>query len=162
MVRGWISARRGIGGSFLLGLLGAVLRTSLAPLGDAGGVEPAADHLVAEAGEVPDTAAADEDDRMLLQVVPLAGDVRADLDAVREAHARDLAERGVRLLRRRRVDTRADAALLRRAPECRGLRLRLRRRPTLADELVDCGHALSYGRLVDFFTQKGRRANSTP
>src|SRR5207342_3566026 len=100
------------------------------------------DDLVPEPWEILDAAAAYEDDGVLLEVVPLAGDVGADFHAIRQANARDLAQRRVRLLRRRRVDARADAALLRRAPERRGLRLR--RRPALADELVDCGHALSY------------------
>ena len=61
----------------LRALLRAVLGAALAPLGDAAGVERGADHLVAEARQVLDAAAADEDDRVLLEVVPLAGDVGA-------------------------------------------------------------------------------------
>ena len=41
-----------------------------------------------------------------------AGDVRRDLDAAGQPHTRDLAERGVRLLRRGRVNARAHAAPL--------------------------------------------------
>src|SRR5436190_762602 len=103
------AARRGI--SRLLGL-DAVLRAGLLAIGDAGGVERAAHHLVADAWQVLHATAAHEHDRVLLEVVPLARDVDRDLHPVREAHARDLAESRVRLLRRGRVDARADPAPL--------------------------------------------------
>src|SRR5512133_2964275 len=77
---------------------------------------------------------------MLLEVVPFSGDVGRDLHPVRQAHARDLAERGIRLLRRVCIYTRADAALLGRAAKRRGLRPRFRRDATLSDELVYGGH----------------------
>src|SRR5436190_7920788 len=56
----------------LLGALGAVLRTALLAVGDARGVERAADDVIANAREILHAAAADEDDRVLLQVVSLA------------------------------------------------------------------------------------------
>ena len=64
-------------------------------------------------GQVLDPAAADEHDRVLLQVVPDARDVGRDLHLVGQAHAGDLAQRGVRLLGRHRAHLKADAALLR-------------------------------------------------
>src|SRR3954465_6357970 len=102
-------ARRGM--LVLLGLH-AVLRAGLLAVGHAGCVERPADDLVAHARQVLDAAAADEHYGVLLQVVALARDVARDLHAVREAHAGDLAEGGVRLLRRGGVNTRADAAAL--------------------------------------------------
>src|SRR5919205_2904361 len=101
-------ARRGT----LLGLH-AVLRAGLAAVRDAGGVERPAHDLVAHARQVLDAAAAHEHDGVLLQVVALAGDVHRDLHRVGQAHAGDLAQCGVRLLGRGRIDTRADAAPLR-------------------------------------------------
>ena len=138
--RGVMSARRGITSA-----LGAVLRAGLLAVGDAGRVERGADHLVADARQVLDAAAADQHDRVLLEVVTLAGDVGRDLHPVRQPHARDLAQRRVRLLRGRRVDARADAALLRGSAQRRRLGLRLRRLAALADELVCCRHASSPG-----------------
>src|SRR2546423_11137882 len=94
----------------LLGLfaLGAVLRTALfAPFG-AGRIEGAADHVVADTGKVLDAAAADEDHRVLLEVVADAGDVGGHLLAGGEANAGDLPKRLVWLLGRGRVDARAD------------------------------------------------------
>src|SRR5438270_12616113 len=132
--RGVISALRGT-------LLSSVFRAALLAVGDAGGVERSPDHLVPEARQVLDAAPANEHDRVLLQVVALAGDVRPDLDAVRQANAGDLAERRVRLLGGRRRDARADAALLRGSRERRSLRLGLLRRAALADELIDSRHA---------------------
>ena len=70
-----------------------------------------ADHAVAHAGQVPYAPAADEDDRVLLQVVALARDERGDLLAVGEPHARDLPEPRVRFLRRHRSDDEAHAII---------------------------------------------------
>src|SRR6266536_2255059 len=121
-------------------LLGAVLRTPLLTVGHAGSVERRANDLVADARQVLDTAATDEHDRVLLKVVALARDVGRDLHLVRQADARDLPKGRVRLLRGVREHARADAALLRRSAEGRGLRLPLLESATLADELVDGGH----------------------
>src|SRR5438067_10194723 len=137
--------------------LGAVLRARLLARADAAGIEGRPDDLVPEARQVLDAAAADEHDRVLLEVVPLAGDVGADLHAVRQADTRDLAESRVRLLRGGRVDARADAALLRRAAERRGLRLGLDGLPTLPDELIDGGHWLLLTRLYVCSHNNGRR-----
>src|SRR5687767_15952121 len=93
--------------------LGAVLRAALPAIGDAGGVERGADHLVADARQVLDAAAADEHHGVLLQVVALAGDVGGDLDPVRQADSGDLTKRGVRLLRGDGRDARAHTAALR-------------------------------------------------
>src|SRR5262249_57911659 len=109
-------------GSPLLPLaLGAVLGARLLAVGDALGVEDAADDVVAHAGQVADAAAAHQHDGVLLQVVPLAGDVRRDLDLVGEAHAGDLAQGRVRLLGRHDLDLQADALLLRAAQQGRVL-----------------------------------------
>src|SRR5690606_9456935 len=118
----------------------AVLRTRLPAILHALQVERAPDDVVAHAGEILHAAAADQHDRVLLQVVPLAADIRDHLEAVGEAHLRNLAQRRVRLLRSRRVDARADAAPLRAVFERRALAVHCRRLATLANELVDRGH----------------------
>src|ERR687895_1127045 len=127
---------------FLLDLLalGPVARTGLPAVADALGVEGAADDLVADAGEVLHPAAANEHDRVLLEVVPLTRDVRRDLDAAGQAHTADLAQGGVRLLRGGGVDARADAAALGRTLEGRRLVLRHLVLPALADQLLNGGH----------------------
>src|SRR5678816_2914891 len=114
-----MSARLGITGRS--GLLGAILRPALSAVGDACGVQGSPDHLVADARQIPDTTTADEDDRVLLKVVPHTRNVARDLHAVSEPDAGDLAQSRVRLLGRGRVDPRADAPLLRRAAEGRRL-----------------------------------------
>src|SRR6185369_13939089 len=121
--------------------LGAVLRTALLAVLDALGVEHAAQDVVTHAGQVLDATAADHHHRVLLQVMALAWDVADHFEAVGEAHLGDLAQRRVRLLRRRRIDARADAALLRALLERRHLLLRLLHHPRLADQLVDRRHA---------------------
>src|SRR6188472_2770046 len=121
----WIGSdtrsRRGAGPlrgivSSLLGL-GAVPAPGLLAVLHAGRIERAADDLVPDARQVADATATDEHDGVLLEVVALTGDVGRDLDPARQAHAGDLAEGGVRLLRGVRVHARADAAALGRALE---------------------------------------------
>src|SRR4249919_3860212 len=139
------SGRLGAGplrGISALLLLGAVAAAGLLTVLHALGVERAADDLVADTGEILHPAAADEHDGVLLEVVTDARDVGRDLDAARQAHAGDLAEGGVRLLRGGRVDARADAATLRTALEGGSLRLRRLVLAALADQLLDGGHSV--------------------
>src|SRR6185436_8159812 len=119
------------------GPLGPVLGPALLPPLDAHRVQGSADHVIAHSGKVLHAAAPDHHDRVLLEVVPDARDVGRDLDPVRQPHARHLAERRVRLLRRGRVDAHAHAALLRRGPERRTLRPVLQSLPAVPDELTD-------------------------
>src|SRR3954463_4300104 len=121
-------------------LLRAVPAASLLAVLHALGVERASDDLVADTGEVLHPAAADEHDGVLLEVVTDARDVRRDLDAARKAHAGDLAEGGVRLLRSRGVDAGAHTASLGRTLEGRRLVLRHLVLAALADQLLNGGH----------------------
>src|SRR5438270_917984 len=125
----------------LLRTLRAVFRTALLAVLDALGVENAAQDVIAHARKVLDAAAADHDDRVLLQVMALARDVADDLEAVGQTHLGDLAQCRVRLLRRRRIDTRADAALLRAALHMAGFFAVCLLLPRLADQLTDCRHS---------------------
>src|SRR3989442_5477981 len=120
--------------------LGAVLGAALLTARHPGGVERTPDDVVANPREILDAAGPDHDDRVLLEVVADAWDIRRHLEPVRQPHPRDLAERRVRLLGRRRVDADADAALLG-TPLHRGrLRLLTHRLTTLMDQLGDGRH----------------------
>src|SRR3712207_3776004 len=135
--------RRGAGplrGMSALLLLRAVPAASLLAVAHTLGVQRAADDLVADAGQVLHPAAPHEHHRVLLQVVADARDVRGHLDATGEADASDLAQRRVRLLRRRRVHAGAHATTLRGALQRRGLGLLDLVLAALADQLVDRGH----------------------
>src|SRR3954462_3470261 len=137
------SGRRGAGplrGMSALLLLRAVPAASLLAVADALGVQRAADDLVAHAGEVLHPATAHEHHRVLLQVVPDARDVGGHLNAAGEPNAGDLAQRGVRLLRRRRVHASAHPSALGRTLQRRGLGLLDLVLAALADQLVDRGH----------------------
>src|SRR5688572_30539681 len=126
----------------LLRPLGAILGTALLAVLDALGIERAADDVIANAGQVLHTAATDHDDGVFLQVVAFAGNVGRDFKAVGETDARNLAQGGVRLLRRRRIDAGADAALLRAGLQGRNLVARLQRRARVSDQLVDRWHSI--------------------
>src|SRR5437667_165792 len=94
--------------------LGSVFRASLLPVLDALSVERTANDVVAHARQVLDPAAANQDDRVLLQVVALAADVADDFEAVGEAHLGNLAKR--RILRTARGPGHREA----RSPAARG------------------------------------------
>src|SRR5438309_2648108 len=119
--------------------LGAVLGPALLAIPRAGRVQGAADDVVAHAREVLHPTSTDQDHRVLLQVVPDAGNVGGDLDLAGQPHARDLSQRGVGLLRSGGVDAHADAAPLGRALQRRGLRL-------LRSRLAAIPNKLLYGR----------------
>src|SRR5207302_3367612 len=125
----------GISGQLLLPGLGAIARTGLLAVADAGGVEGAPDDLVADAGQVLHASPTDEHDRVLLQIVPDARDVGRDLDAAGQTDARDLPEGRIRLLRRGGPHARAHAAALRRLLERWALRLRPDGLAALPDQL---------------------------
>src|SRR5579859_2110569 len=124
----------------LFGPLCSVFRPALLAVLDALGIEHAAQNVVAHARKVLDAAAADHHHRVLLQVMALAGDVTDHFEAVGQAHLGDLAQRRVRLLRRRRVDAGAHAALLRRLLQRRHLLLGMLHHARLANELIDRRH----------------------
>src|ERR671913_1935703 len=118
-------------------LLRAVTAAGLLAVLHALGVERAADDLVADAGQVLHPAAADEHDRVLLEVVADARDVGGDLDAAGQPDPADLAQGRVGLLGRGRVDARADPPPLGRALQRRGLGLLDLALAALTDQLGD-------------------------
>ena len=68
--------------------------------------------MVTNAGQVLDTAAADHNHRVLLQVVADTGDISGNLVAVGQTHTGDLTESGVRLLGGGGTNCGADTTLL--------------------------------------------------
>src|SRR5204863_6884221 len=123
--------------------LRSVLRAALLAVFHARGIERSANDVITHSRQVLHTAAAHEHDRVLLQVVADAGDVRGDFNGIREANAGDLAESGVRLLRRLRVDADAHTALFRAAHQRRRLRLGGDALAAHSYQLRKCRHSLS-------------------
>src|SRR5437763_4444353 len=124
-------------------LLRAVTTARLLAVAHALGVEGAADDLVADTRQVAHPAAAHQHDRVLLQVVPDARDVGGDLDLAGKPDPRHLAEGGVRLLGRGRIDARANAPALWASLQGRGRGLGYLVLAALADQLLDSGHRVS-------------------
>src|SRR3546814_5686380 len=94
---------------------------------------------------------------VLLQVRAFARDVAGHFEAIGQAHAGDLTKRRVRLLRRRRVDARANTTTLRAFLQRRNLvtdRLRVTR---LADQLIDRRH--TSGNSASWSNTKKSKAN---
>src|ERR1039458_5653057 len=124
-------------------LLRAVAAPGLLTVTDPLGVEGATDDLVTHARQVTDPAASHQHDGVLLEVVTDPGDVRGDFDLARQPHPRHLAQRRVGLLRRGRVDARANTPALGAAFKGRGSGLGHLVLAALADQLLDRGHRVS-------------------
>src|SRR5437773_2720885 len=134
--------------SCLFRSLRSVLRSALhAPL-NADRVERAADDVITDARQVLHAAAPNEHQRVFLQVVAHAGNISRHLDAVRQADARHLAQRGVRLLGRLREDANADTTFLRAVLQGRTFRFADDFLPSGTNELTDGGHIRS--RIAEF------------
>src|SRR5260370_14602914 len=144
-------------------VLRAVAAARLLAVAPALGVEGAADDLVAAPGQVAHPAAAHQHDRVLLQVVPDGRDVGGDMDLAGEPDPRHLAQCGVRLLGRGRIDARANPAALGAALERRRGGLGYLVLAALADQLLDSGHRVSvFLLLVPLGTTFLSRANRLP
>src|SRR5215510_2887843 len=129
--------------NLLLRPLGSVLRPALFTSLNADRIERPADHVIPNARQVLHAAAANQHQRVFLQVVPNARNVGRHLDAVGQANARHLAQRGIRLLRRLGEDAYADAALLRTDLQRGAFRLRDDLLASLTNELANRRHKRS-------------------
>ena len=101
--------------------LGTVEGTGLSPAIYASSIQSSSKDVVTYTRKVLYTTATDQHDAVLLEVVALARDVGIDLFGVGQTDTRYLTHSGVRLLRRRRINTKANATLLRASIQCTGL-----------------------------------------
>src|SRR5690606_38477080 len=125
----------------LLRTLGAILGAALLAILHALSTQDAANDVIADARQVLDAAATDHDDRVLLEIVTLARNIPDHLESVGQANLRHLPQGRIRLLRRRRVDARAHAPLLRILLHRGNLVAPHRLRARLADQLVYGRHS---------------------
>lgn len=95
-----------------LGSLGAVFGTGLHTVLYALGIQRATDDVVTYTGKVLNTAAANQNNRVLLQVVANAGNIGGNLVTVGQAHTSDFTKRRVGLLGGSGSDCGADTSLL--------------------------------------------------
>src|SRR5260370_3932499 len=103
--------------------LGPILRTSLLAVLHARSVQGSAHDVIPHSRQILYAAPAHQHDRVLLQVVADAGNIRRYFNRIRQPHACHFAQRRVRFLRRLRVHANAYTALLRTARQRRRLRL---------------------------------------
>src|SRR5476651_56457 len=78
--------------------LGSVLGAALSAIRNAHRVQRSTNYVVADTRKILHAAAANEHNRVLLQVVADAGNVGRYLDPVRQAHTRNLTKSRVRFL----------------------------------------------------------------
>jgi hypothetical protein len=121
----------------LLRALSAVLGAGLLTVVHRSGVVGATDDVITNTGEVANTAAADEDDGVLLEVVALTRNVCGDLDAVNKTDTGNLTKSRVRLLGGGGEHAGAHAALLGVVLQSCVLGLLGNGLTTLANQLVD-------------------------
>src|SRR5664279_2994164 len=137
---------------------GAVLGAALLTARDPSGVQGAAHDVISHAGQVLDAAAADEHDRVLLQVVAHAWDISRHFNLVCQANARDFTQGRIRLLGRSRVNPRADSPPLRAGLQRRARGLVSGRPAPFADKLIKRRHELTSVSFVRAsFPPRGRK-----
>src|SRR5690606_12261001 len=147
----------------LLRTLRAIVRAALLAILHALRVEHAAQDVVTNARKVAHAATTNEHDRVLLQVVTFTWNIGDHFALVGEANLGNLAQSRVRLLRGRRVHTRAYAALLRVGFHGRNLVPLWLAGAWFADQLINGGHcALSIVQNYSVNTSKPKRRSPDP
>ncbi|ALI55431.1 hypothetical protein IMCC12053_1484 [Celeribacter marinus] len=126
----------------LLRTLSAVFRTTLLTVFDTLSIKNTAENVVAYTWKVFYAAATDQNHGVLLKVVAFTGDVRDDLEAIRQAHFCNFTHSRVRLFRGSGVDARTNATLLGTLLQMHGLGTLDFRLTRLADQLLNRWHGL--------------------
>jgi len=124
------------------GTLGAVLGARLLTIFNALQVERASNDVVANTGQILDTTAAHQNDRVLLQVVAFTADIRNDFEAVGQTNLGDFTQGGVWLLGGSGVHTSANTTALGAVFERRALAASAADFARLAHELTNGWHNL--------------------
>ena len=125
----------------LLRTLGAVLRTALLAVGNALRVQNTANDVVADTWQILNTAATDQNNGVLLEIVPFARNIGRNFVLVREPYASHFPHSRVRLLRRGRIHTGANAPFERTARQMRRILLRLDPLALLTHQLINRRHS---------------------
>lgn len=92
--------------------LSSVFGAPLLPVIYTGSIKGAANDMVLDAWQILYAPSADQDDRVLLEVVTFTRNIGGNFSIIAQTHAGDLAKGRIGLLRRHRTHLRADAALL--------------------------------------------------
>src|SRR5689334_14285606 len=101
--------------------------------------------MIAHAGQIANAASADQHDAVFLEVVLFTRNIRGHFATVAQSHAGNLTKSRVRLLRRHRLDLKADAALLRAGVQVFDLIDARQTSPRLLDQLINRRHSYSLG-----------------
>ena len=115
---------------YLLWPFCAIFRAPLFPFIHSCSVKRSTNDVVTDSWQIFHSSPAYHYNRMLLKIVSFSGYVCSHFNAIRQSHARNLAQRGIRLLGGRGIHARADAPFLRVAVE--GWRLALEQYPVPA------------------------------
>src|SRR5690625_6024619 len=93
--------------------LGTVFRTALLTVTDTRGIQRTAHGVITHTWQVLNTTTANQNDTVLLQVMPFTTDVRRHLKPVGQTHTTNLTQRRVGLFRGSGINEGTDTALLR-------------------------------------------------
>ena len=107
----------------LLGSLSSVFGAAFLAVLNANRIQGSTDDVIANPWKVLNTATANEDNGVLLQIVPDARDIRGDFDAIGQPYTSHLSEGRVWLLRRRGINSHTYPAFLRTTLQRRTTRL---------------------------------------
>src|SRR2546426_1877616 len=116
--------------------LRTVFGARLLPVRDACCVQRSTYNVVPNARQILYTAAADQDDRVFLQIVADTGDVGCYFNPIGQTHTCNFAKGRIRLFGRLRFDLNAHTSFLRTFLQSRTTRLVLRFASTLSNQLI--------------------------
>ncbi|ALP42202.1 hypothetical protein WL1483_2783 [Aeromonas schubertii] len=108
-------------------------------------VQSTTNGVITHTRQVLNTTAADQNNRVLLQVVTFTTDVGGDFETVGQTHTANFTQSGVRLLRGGGVYTGAHATLLRARFQCRNVAFIHVLDTRLANQLVNSCHQKAPG-----------------
>src|SRR5690606_28813870 len=146
----------------LLRTLGAVLGTTLLGVFHSGGIQRAANRVVAHTPQVLYPAAANQNDAVLLQVVAFTTDIGRNFKAVGQAYAPDLTQGRVRLFRRGGIYASTHSTTLRPVLQRGHVAFFSNTLARLLNQLVDCCHLAKLHRCPWDILNKTAGRNAPP
>lgn len=125
-------------------LLRAVTTTRLFSVFNTQRILGTSDDLISHTWQIANTAATDENNRVLLQIVAFTGDVHRNFFAIGKSDAGNLAKGRIRLLRSHRTDLQTNTLFLGASFQDRGLGELAFLLSSLTEKLVNRGHSFFY------------------
>ena len=133
----------------------SILRAALPPVSHSRSIQNSSDGVITNTWQVFYTSPANQNDRMLLEIMAFATDVTGNFKAVRQSYSGNLPECGIRLLWSSRIYPCTHPPFLRGLPQRRYSRLLDMSFTRLPNKLVECWHKFAFQIPVKLYLLRG-------